>query len=404
MKIFSYTVKSKQGKVSKGMIEAESESKVIEHFHKEESMILAIKETKKKTQAKVRGKVKTDDLVVFSRQFTTLIESGIPVVECLNILEEQIENAYFKSVISLILKDIREGAALSDALSKHKDVFPDIYLSMVEAAEFSGNLPDVLDRVSVYLEKSSALMKKVTSALYYPVIIVLMSVVITGFLIFKVIPTFKEIFATLGGQLPLPTKMLISFSDAVRRKEFILLMLTCGFGSFFAIKTYINTSAGKKKFHRVLLNLPVVGELLRKMAIAKFARTFSTLVKSGVSIIKCLDIVGRTSGNKIIEDAVMEAKIAIQEGQPISIPMEKTNVFPPMVIKMIAIGERSGRLEEMLKKIAQFYEEQTDAMVAGLASLIEPLVIAFLGVIVGGIVVALFLPIIKITQYIGGAH
>ncbi len=404
MKIFSYSVKDKEGKVSKGMIEAESEGKLIEHFHKEGSVILSINETKKKGRVQIRGKVKTDDLVVFSRQFTTLIESGIPVVECLNILEEQIENTYFKAVINLILKDIREGAALSGALSKHKDVFPDIYLSMVEAAEFSGNLPDILDRVSVYLEKSSALKKKVASALYYPVIIVLMAVAITGFLVFKVIPTFKEIFATLGGELPLPTKILIGFSDAVRRKESIILMLAGGIGGFFAIKTYINTSAGKKKFHRFLLKLPVVGELLRKMAIAKFSRTFSTLVKSGVSIIKCLDIVGRTSGNRIIEDAVMEAKISIQEGQPISVPLEKTDVFPPMVIKMVAIGERSGRLEEMLRKIAQFYEEQTDAMVAGLASLIEPLVIAFLGVIVGGIVVALFLPIIKITQYIGGVH
>lgn len=200
----------------------------------------------------------------------------------------------------------------------------------------------------------------------------------------------------------MPTKILISFSDAVRKKETASLMLAVVVGGFFAFKAYIKTSAGLRKFHRLLLKLPVVGELLRKMAVAKFARTFSTLVKSGVSIIQCLDIVGRTSGNKIIEDAVGEAKIAIQEGQPISVPLEKTGVFPIMVIKMIAVGEKSGRLEEMLAKIAQFYEEQTDAMVAGLSSLIEPLVIAFLGVIVGGIVVALFLPIIKMTQYIGG--
>ena len=404
MKIFTYSTKNKEGKVSRGMIEAESESKVIEHFHKEGLIILSIKETKKKIKARVKGKVKTDDLVVFSRQFTTLIESGIPVVECLSILEDQVENPYFKGVIALILKDVREGTALSDALGKHKNVFPDIYLSMVEAAEASGNLPDILDRVSVYLEKSSALKKKVTSALYYPVVIVLMSVVITGFLVIKVIPTFKEIFSALGGELPLPTKMLIALSDALRRKESIMLILAGGIGSFLAVNAYISTPGGKKNFHRFLLKLPVVGELLRKMAIAKFSRTFSTLVKSGVSIIKCLDIVGRTSGNRIVEDAVMEAKIAIQEGQPISAPLEKTGVFPPMVTKMVAIGERSGRLEEMLSKIAQFYEEQTDAMVAGLASLIEPLVIAFLGIIVGGIVVALFLPIIKITQYIGGGH
>ena len=402
MKIFFYSIKNKEGKVSKGMIEAESEGKVIERFHEEGFIILSIKETKKKIKTRVKGKVKTDDLVVFSRQFTTLIESGIPVVECLSILEGQVENPYFKGVITIMLKDVREGAALSDSMAKHKNVFPDIYLSMVEAAEASGNLPDILNRVSVYLEKSSALKKKVISALYYPVVIVLMSVAITGFLVIKVIPTFKEIFSALGGELPLPTRMLISFSDALRRKESAILILAGGIGGFFAIKAYISTPGGKKNFHKFLLKLPVVGELLRKMAIAKFSRTFSTLVKSGVSIIKCLDIVGRTSGNRIVEDAVMEAKIAIQEGQPISTPLEKTGVFPPMVTKMVAIGERSGRLEEMLSKIAQFYEEQTDAMVAGLASLIEPLVIAFLGIIVGGIVVALFLPIIKMTQYIGG--
>jgi len=401
MKVFSYNIKNKEGKAIKGMIEAESQVKAIEHFHKEGAIILLIKEGKKKIQ-KAKGRVRVDDLVVFSRQLTTLIESGIPVVECLSILEEQIENLYFKGVISLILKDVREGAALSDALSKHKNVFPDIYLSMVAAAEFSGNLAEILNRVSIYLEKSSALRKKVTSALYYPAIIILMAIGITGFLIVKVIPTFKSIFASLGGELPLPTQLLINFSDIVTKKESAIILIGLVFGGFFAIKAYINTPKGKKAFHGFILKLPVVGELLRKMAIANFSRTFSTLVKSGVSILKCLDIVGQTSGNRVIEDAVMESKIAIQEGQPISVPLEKTGVFPTMVTKMISIGERSGRLEEMLSKIAQFYEEQTDAMVAGLSSLIEPLVIAFLGIIVGGIVVSLFLPIIKMTQCIGG--
>ena len=401
MKIFFYNIKKKDGKTVKGMIEVESQEKAIEHFHKEEAIILSLKEGRKKTQ-KVKGKVKVDDLVVFSRQLTTLIESGIPIVECLSILEEQTENFYFKGVISLILKDVREGMALSNALSKHKNIFPDIYLSMVEAAEFSGNLAEILDRVSIYLEKSSALRKKVTSALYYPAIIILMAMGITGFLMVKVIPTFKSIFASLGGELPLPTKLLINFSDLLTKKGSAIILIGVVFGVFFAVKTYINTPKGKKNFHGFILKLPIVGGLLRKMAIANFSRTFSTLVKSGVSIIKCLDIVGKTSGNKIIEEAVMKSKISIQEGQPISTPLEKTGVFPTMVIKMISIGEKSGRLEEMLSKIAQFYEEQTDAMVAGLSSLIEPLVIAFLGIIVGGIVISLFLPIIKMTQFLGG--
>jgi type IV pilus assembly protein PilC len=402
MRLFFYNVKNREGKVSKGMIEAESQGKAIEHFHKEGVIVLSIKETKKKIKVRAKGRVKADDLVVFSRQFTTLLESGIPVVECLSILEEQIENSYFKGVISLILKDVREGAALSSALAKHKNVFPDIYLSMVEAAEFSGNLPEILDRVSIYLEKSNALKKKVTSALYYPAIIVLMAVGITGFLIFKVIPTFKGIFASLGGSLPLPTQFLINLSDTLFKKESVILVLGGAIGAFFGVKAFVNTPKGKKFSHKLLLKLPIIGDLIRKMAIAKFSRTFSTLVRSGVSIVRCLEIVGKTSGNKIIEDAVMESRISIQEGQPISTPLEKTGVFPIMVIKMISIGERSGRLEEMLSKIAQFYEEQTDAMVAGLASLIEPLVIAFLGIIVGGIVISLFLPILTMTQFIGG--
>ncbi|MDD3296349.1 MAG: type II secretion system F family protein [Candidatus Omnitrophica bacterium] len=404
MKLFAYVVKDKDGNVTKGTVEAETKESLIQHFHKQQQLIFSISETKVKPKKKAHRGVKTDDLVVFSRQFTTLIESGIPVVECLGILESQVETAYFKSVITDSLREVKEGASLSAAFKKHKDVFPDIYLSMVEAAEASGNLPDILNRVSVYLEKSSALRKKVLSALYYPVVIILMAIAITGFLVFKVIPTFKEIFASLGGVLPLPTQILIAFSDFIRKPVILLSILGILIIVSFIFKRYIRTDKGKRNFHKMLLKLPVFGELIRKMAIAKFSRTFATLAKSGVSIMNCLDIVAKTSGNKIIEEAVLASKKSIQEGQPISVPLERTGVFPPMVVKMVAIGERSGRLEEMLSKIAQFYEEQTDAMVAGLASLIEPMVIAFLGVVVGGIVVSLFLPIIKITQYIGGMH
>ncbi len=230
-----------------------------------------------------------------------------------------------------------------------------------------------------------------------------MAVAITGFLMFRVIPTFKEIFISLGGTLPLPTQILISISDFLTRPQSVIGGIIIGTVIGIGGSKYINTPSGKKNFHRFLLKLPVFGDLIRKIAIAKFSRTFSTLVRSGVSIVKCLDIVGKTSGNKIIEDAVMDSKKSILDGQPISVPLEKTGIFPPMVTRMIAIGERSGRLESMLARIAQFYEEQTDAMVSGLSSLIEPVVIGFLGIIVGGIVVSLFLPIIKITQYLG-AH
>jgi len=228
---------------------------------------------------------------------------------------------------------------------------------MVKAAEVSGSLADILDRVSVYLEKSSALTKKVMSAFYYPIIIVVMAIAITSFLLFKVIPTFKGIYDSLGGTLPLPTQILISIADNLTRKESILIILALGFGGFFLFKKYVSTSRGKKQYHQFILKIPVFGNLLKKIAIAKFARTFATLVKSGVSIVKCLEIVANTSGNKVIEDAVIESKKSIQNGETISAPLEKTGVFPPMVTRMISVGEKSGRLEGMLSKIAQFYEE-----------------------------------------------
>lgn len=403
MAVFAYTVKDKSGKTIKGFLEAESKEILIERFHKEGYLIFSVDETKKKIKGhKKYGRVKADELVVFSRQFTTLIESSVPAVEALGILKDQVEKQYFKDVIAQMLQDVKDGAALSSALSKHPRVFPEIYISMVEAAEISGNLAEILERVSVYLEKDSSLRKKISSALYYPIIIVLMAAGITAFLMIKVIPTFKNIFDMLGGQLPLPTRILIMTSSIMSRKEFLIAVPAFFMVSFMLFKKYISTPGGKRKYHQVLVNLPVFGDLIKKIAIARFSRTFATLVRSGVSIVRCLDIVARTSGNKIIEDAVVRSKKFIQEGQTISMPLEETKIFPPMVTKMIYIGEKSGRLEEMLSKIAQFYEEQTEALIAGLASMIEPIIIMFLGIVVGGIVISLFLPIIKITQYLGG--
>lgn len=401
MENFSYTVRNSEGKTLRGVIEADSEKSVIEHLQKEGFTIFSISRAKKKTR-KQKGKISTDDLVVFSRQLTTLIESGIPVVEALGVLEAQIENDYFKGVVSLVLKEVKEGTSFSNALLKHPQVFPEIYLSMVKAAEISGNLPEVLNRVSVYLEKSNALRKKVKSAIYYPSAIVLMALVITAFLIFKVIPTFQEIFEGLGGELPLPTQILIAISEALTQRQSLIAIFILLFAGSLGFKKYISSPRGKLAFHRFLLKIPLIGELARKIAIAQFSQTFATLIRSGVSVIQSLDIVAKTSGNKVIEEAVLKSKKYIQEGQPIYTPLEESGVFPLMVVRMIAVGERSGRLEGMLAKIAQFYEEQTDAMVAGLSSLIEPVIIVFLGVVVGGIVVSLFLPILTITQHLGG--
>ena len=400
MVFFSYTVRTKEGKTVRGSLEAESKEKALEYLHSQGNIILSLKEEKKKVTPKKRGgRVKVDELVVFSRQLTTLIESGIPVVGALDILWQQTTNPYFKAVLEGILKELREGASLASSLAKHPKVFPEIYVSMVEAAETSGNLPQILNRLSLYLEKANALRKKIISSLTYPAIVVIMAIGISSFLIFKIIPTFKGIFDTLGGDLPLPTQLLIGFAELVRKN--VLYLIGVFIIALVAFYRYISTPKGKKMYHKFLLNLPILGDIVRKISIAKFSRTFATLMKSGVNITTTLDIVGKTSGNKIIEEAVVNSKKAIQEGIPISKPLEESEVFPPMVIRMIAVGEKSGKLEEMLSKIAQFYEEQTDAVISGLTSLIEPIVIAFLGIVIGGIVVALFLPIIKITQLLG---
>lgn len=402
MKLFNYTVKNfKSGQILKGTIEAETKERAVESLHAQGNTILSLAESKdKKEKTADRGKVNVEELVVFSRQLTTLIESGIPVVGAFEILYSQTENLYFKRVIGLITKDLREGASLSGAIAKYPKIFSELYTSMVEAAEASGTLPEILERLSIYLERSNSLRKKIMSALTYPAIVIFMAMAITAFLIFKVIPTFKEIFESLGGTLPLPTRILIGISDIL--KKWILLVLVILGLLGFLIKKYISTPEGKKKYHRLLLKLPIVGSIIQKIAIAQFARTFSTLVKSGVSIITALEIVGKTSGNKIIEESVIGAKKAIQEGVPISEPLTESGVFPPLVTRMIAVGEKTGKLDAMLFKIAQFYEEQVEVVISSLTSLIEPLVIGFLGIVVGGIVIALFLPIVSITRLIGG--
>lgn len=400
MAVFLYVARNREGKNIKGQIEAETKDKAIEYLQNEGAIILSIREgSAKKAQAVKKGRVRVDELVIFSRQLTTLIESGIPVVGSLDILYQQTQNLYFKRIVGLVTKDLKEGSSFAAAIAKYSNVFSELYISMVEAAEVSGNLPRILDRLSVYLERANALRKKVISSLTYPMVVITVAILITAFLMLKVVPTFKAIFSTLGGALPLPTKILIFVADTLQ--QWILVILIAFVIVIVALARYISTPKGKRRYHRLLVNLPIIGDLVIKLSIAKFARTFSTLTKSGVPIMNSLEIVGKTSGNKIIEDAVMSAKKSIQEGIPLSVPLEASRIFPPMVIRMISVGEQTGKLEEMLSKIAEFYEEQTEAIMSGLTSIIEPLVIAFLGIVVGSIVVALFLPIIKITEIIG---
>jgi type IV pilus assembly protein PilC len=399
MNTYQYTVKDQKGNTLTGVIEAASESEAAETLHKKDLLVLSIKQTKAKTKGRKEGNIKPDDLVIFSRQLATMIDAGIPLVQSLNILSDQVENKSLKNVILSVQQDIEAGMNFCDALAKHPNVFSELFINMVRAGETSGMLDEVLDRLAMFLEKTAALTRKVRSSLVYPIVVISMAIIITAVLLLKVVPTFKGIFELLGGQLPLPTLILIGVSELLRKYIFILVGVLVGLS--FLIKKYINTEKGRYNFDAYKLRLPVLGQLFCKVAVAKFSRTFATLVRSGVSALNALEIVAKTAGNKVVEEAVIDCRTAVRNGEQIARPLSKSRVFPPMVCRMIGVGEQTGQLEKMLSKIADFYDEQVDAAVAGMTSMIEPLVIAFLGIIIGGIVISLFLPIFKITELLG---
>ncbi|MGA2774646.1 MAG: type II secretion system F family protein [Candidatus Omnitrophota bacterium] len=401
MNSYQYTAKDKTGQAVSGVVEAASELEAAEILHKKDLIVLSVAPVKgkpAKDKSVKNQKVKTDDLVVFSRQLATMIDAGIPLVHALGILAEQTEAKGLKDVVAVVRRDIEAGMNFADALSKHDKVFSELFINMAKAGESSGMLDEVLDRLATYLEKTAALNRKIGSSLVYPEVVITMAILITGVLLLKVVPTFKGIFESLGGTLPLPTRILIFISDLLSR--YFLYIVAAIVITGFLFKRYISTDAGRYQFDRRKLEMPVLGVLFKKIAVAKFARTFSTLVKSGVSILNALEIVSKTSGNRVVENAIMECQKSVREGEPISKPLSKSGVFPLMVCRMIGVGEQTGQLEKMLTKIADFYDEQVDAAAAALTSLIEPLVIAFLGIVIGGIVISLFLPIFKISQLI----
>jgi type IV pilus assembly protein PilC len=337
-------------------------------------------------------------MVIFSRQLATMIDAGIPLVQALRILGEQIDNKSLKSVVQIMSQDIDAGMSFSDSLAKHPNVFSELFINMARAGEASGMLDEVLDRLATYLEKTAALARKIKSSLLYPTIVICMAILITGVLLIKVVPTFKGIFDMLGGELPLPTRILIGVSDVLRKYFLVCIGFLIAMG--FMFKRYVSTEKGRYNFDAQELKIPVVGSLFRKVALAKFSRTLSTLIKSGVSVLNALEIVSKTAGNRVIEKVIMECRTAVRDGEQVAKPLAKSGVFPPMVCRMISVGEQTGQLEKMLTKIADFYDEQVDATVSALTSMIDPIVIGFLGIIVGGIVMALFLPIFKITQLV----
>lgn len=401
---FKYTAKDSSGNTANGVFEAADYAAAVDTLRKKGLIIVSVREAagRSKSHAALFSskKVKIDDLVVFSRQLATMVDAGIPLVGALDILGDQIENKAFGEVILKIRNDVETGSSLSDAMAKHKKVFSTLFVNMVKAGESSGMLDEILDRLALYLEKTSGLQKKIRSALIYPAVVSGMAIGITLLLLLKVIPIFKNIFSGFGAALPTPTMVLIKISD-ILQQYFIVVFVAVIIISFLFVK-YIKTDKGRLRYDSLLLKMPIFGILFTKVAISKFTRTLSTLIKSGVPILNSLEIVGKTAGNKAVEVAVETVRANVREGESIADPLARSKIFPPMVVRMVSVGEQSGELEKMLSKIADFYDEQVDTTVSGLTSLIEPLIIAFLGIVIGTIVICMFLPIFKITSVMGG--
>jgi len=401
---YTYVAKDKEARGFSGIIEAKDYSLAVRELKKRNFVVISVteeKEVKATTAAKSKGKkVKTSDIVVFSRQLATLVSSGVSLLTCLNIIYDQIESVYLKQVVVDLRKDIEAGSSLFNAFSRYRGVFPAIFINMVKAGEASGSLGEILDRVAVYLEKTEKTKRKIKSALTYPVVVMCMAAAILAFLMLQVVPTFKNMFESLKGELPLPTKLLIAISDqGVRFFPFILIGPVILWIVFIK---YINSDKGRLNFDRFKLKVPMFGALFEKVIMSRFASTLSILLKSGVNILEAFDIVGDVLGNKVVQVAVQQTKASLSSGTSIAKPMEETNRFPPFVYKMIAIGEQTGELEKMLAKVSEYYESQVDEAIAGLSSIIEPLIIFFLGITVGFIVVSMFLPIFKMTQLVQG--
>ncbi len=401
---FKYAAKDMDGKSVTGTIDVAERALAIDMIRKKGLVIISMEEAKRGSifslSFKKKKKIKIDDLVIFSRQFATMVDAGIPLVSALDILGEQAENKTFGSVIIEIRNSVETGSSLSEALGKHKDVFSVLFINMVRAGESSGMLDEILDRLAVYMEKTSALQRKIKSALVYPAVVTSMAFGITLLLLLKVIPVFKGVFAGFGAALPMPTMILITISDTMQKYFFFGLAIIIG--AVLMLIKYVKTERGALRVDALLLRLPVFGVLFTKVAVSKFTRTLSTLIKSGVPILSALEIVGKTSGNKMIERAIENVRMNIREGESIAEPLERSKLFPPMVTRMVSVGEKTGQLENMLSKIADFYDEQVDAAVSSLTSMMEPFIIAFLGIVIGSIVIAMFLPIFKLTSVVTG--
>ena len=406
---YIYKARDLTGKIVSDIIEAASQREAIEKLKSLRYVVVDIKEAKEKSAGSIikkllpfGKKVKSMDVTLFSRQLATLISSGVPLVQGLSILEEQIESPQFKKVIKSLRTDIESGISISEAMKKHPDVFSELYIGMVHAGEIGGILDQVLDRLASYLEASEELKSKIKGAMTYPILVTLVAVGAATIMLTVVVPRFAAMFADMGAKLPTPTLILIKVSNFIKK---YILFFVAGAVAFYVVfrKIYKSVPSVRLKVDTQLLRLPVIGDVVKKTAIAKFTRTLGTLVKSGVPILQAMETVAKTAGNKLIEKSILEAKDSVREGERIAEPLKKKlDVFPPMVVQMISVGEETGQLDTMLFKIADFYDREVSNAVEALTGMIEPLIIVFLGLVVGGMVVAMYLPMFEISSAIGG--
>jgi len=392
MPAFTYTARALNGDLRTATIDAPSRDEVVAQLRRQRLNVVKIDEAAQAANKKKSGgKISMRDIVIFTRQFSTMINAGLPLVQALDILAKQSENKALKDVTRAVVFDVESGHTVADALKKHPKAFSDLYVNMVAAGEAGGILDTILMRLATFMEKNDALVRKVKGAMIYPGVITGVAATAIVVLLVFVIPTFEKMFASVGMALPLPTRVVIGMSRFLQ--GFWWAVIAAIVVLVVSVKKYYSTPDGKLSIDRMLLRMPVLGDVLRKSAVSRFTRTLGTLIGSGVSILDGLEITAKTAGNRVIQDAIMESRASIAGGETISAPLQKSEVFPPMVISMIAVGEQTGGLDEMLSKIADFYDEEVDAAVGGLLALMEPIMIVFLGVVVGGMVVAMYLPI-----------
>lgn len=405
MAVYTWEGKSANGKVVRGQMEAVSSQAVFNALRAQRISPNTRKIKEKGTglskEINIPGmgpKVHTKDVVVFTRQFATMIDAGLPIVQGLDVLGKQHENPAMRKTLLAIKEHVQNGGTLADAMSAHPKVFDDLFTNMVGAGETGGILDIILERLANYLEKAAKLKRQVKTALIYPAVVVSAAVIVTSILLIFVIPTFAELFNDFGAALPTPTRWVIALSDFMVNNG--ALIFSCLFGSLWMLKRFAKTDRGKAVLHPLALKLPVFGEIIRKVAVARFTRTLGTMLSSGVPILDALLICGKTAGNRVVEEEVMGVRISISEGKSIAEPLQDSVIFPPMVVQMISVGESTGALDAMLQKVADFYDDEVENAVGAMKQLIEPIMILVLGTLVGGLVIAMYLPIFKLGSVI----